>query len=65
MITGLYRFIKVWTMSKWKEQIVKKGEVIAEAGRNQFEKDAGVHLYFEVHQNQKPVNPAQSSAIRI
>lgn len=42
-----------------KEQIVEKGEVIAEAGRNQFEKDAGVHLHFEVHQNQKPVNPAR------
>jgi len=40
-----------------KEQIVEKGEVLAEAGRNQFEKDAGIHLHFEVHQQQKPVNP--------
>ena len=42
-----------------KEQIVKKGDVLAEAGRNQFEKDAGVHLHFEVYQQQKPVNPAK------
>lgn len=40
-----------------KGQIMKKGDVIAEAGRNHFEKEAGIHLHFEVHQEQKPVNP--------
>ena len=38
-------------------QQVKQGEVIASAGRNEYEKDLGVHLHFEVHQNGEPVNP--------
>lgn len=29
---------------------VKKGDVIAKAGRNEFEKEDGVHLHFEVRQ---------------
>ncbi len=41
-----------------KGQMLKKGDVIAEAGRNQFEKEAGIHLHFEVHREEKPVNPA-------
>lgn len=40
-----------------KGDTVKQGDVIANAGRNNFEKDAGIHLHFEVHQDQKPVNP--------
>lgn len=40
-----------------KGQTVNKGDVIAEAGRNQFEKETGIHLHFEVHRDQKPVNP--------
>lgn len=36
---------------------VSQGEVIGTAGRNNFEKDAGVHLHFEVQENGEPVNP--------
>jgi stage II sporulation protein Q len=36
---------------------VKQGDVIAMAGRNELEKDAGVHLHFEVRENDVPVNP--------
>jgi stage II sporulation protein Q len=39
-------------------QTVKKGQVIAKAGRNRFEKEAGVHLHFEIRdRNQKAINP--------
>ncbi|MBD0384296.1 M23 family metallopeptidase [Paenibacillus sedimenti] len=38
---------------------VKKGDVIAKAGRNEFEKEDGVHLHFEVRQGSDgaAVNP--------
>lgn len=38
---------------------VKKGDVIAKAGRNDFEKEDGVHLHFEVRQvsDNAAVNP--------
>lgn len=40
---------------------VKKGDVIAKAGRNELEKDHGTHLHFEVRQgaNGASVNPEQ------
>lgn len=38
-------------------QQVRQGDVIARAGQNEYEKDLGVHLHFEVHQNGEPVNP--------
>lgn len=41
-------------------QMVKKGQVIAKAGQNQFEKDLGVHLHFEIRdRNQQAINPSQ------
>jgi stage II sporulation protein Q len=41
-------------------QTVKKGDVIARAGRNTFEKEEGIHLHFEVrNKDQQSVNPAQ------
>ncbi|MEK3719101.1 M23 family metallopeptidase [Paenibacillus sp. FSL H8-0034] len=42
-----------------KDAEVKKGDVIAKAGRNELEKDQGVHLHFEVRQGQggPAVNP--------
>jgi stage II sporulation protein Q len=38
---------------------VKKGDIIAKAGRNEFEKEDGVHLHFEVRQvsDNAAVNP--------
>ncbi|WP_165820813.1 M23 family metallopeptidase [Pueribacillus theae] len=39
---------------------VEQGDVIGEAGRNQFNKDAGVHVHFEIRDNGKPVNPLDS-----
>jgi stage II sporulation protein Q len=44
-----------------KDAEVKKGDVIAQAGRNELEKDQGVHLHFEVRQgeNGQSVNPEQ------
>jgi stage II sporulation protein Q len=38
-------------------QSVVKGDVIAEAGRNQFEKNEGIHLHFEVRKNNQALNP--------
>jgi stage II sporulation protein Q len=44
-----------------KDAEVKKGDAVAKAGRNELEKDQGVHLHFEVRQGQggQPVNPNQ------
>lgn len=44
-----------------KDTEVKKGDVIAKAGRNELEKDQGVHLHFELRQGQggPAVNPEQ------
>ncbi|KPV60516.1 membrane protein [Paenibacillus sp. A3] len=44
-----------------KDAEVKKGDVIAKAGRNELEKDQGTHLHFELRQGQggPAVNPEQ------
>ncbi|WP_058300327.1 M23 family metallopeptidase [Gorillibacterium timonense] len=36
---------------------VKKGDLIAQAGRNELEKDEGIHLHFEVRQGESTLNP--------
>lgn len=38
---------------------VTQGQVIGSAGRNDYEKDAGIHLHFEVRVDNKAVNPQQ------
>ncbi|MDA8354591.1 MAG: M23 family metallopeptidase [Firmicutes bacterium] len=38
---------------------VDQGDKIAEAGRNKFEKEAGVHLHFEVRKDNKTVDPGR------
>jgi stage II sporulation protein Q len=38
-------------------QAVVKGDAIAEAGQNQFEKNEGIHLHFEVRKNNQALNP--------
>lgn len=44
-----------------KDAEVKKGDIIAKAGRNELEKDEGVHLHFEVRQGAggAVINPQQ------
>ncbi|WP_019535659.1 M23 family metallopeptidase [Paenibacillus ginsengihumi] len=44
-----------------KDDEVKQGDVIAKAGRNELEKEQGVHLHFELRQGQDgpAVNPEQ------
>ncbi|NHN33839.1 M23 family metallopeptidase [Paenibacillus agricola] len=46
-------------MNVAKDAEVKKGDVIAKAGRNELEKDQGVHLHFEVRQGEDgtSINP--------
>lgn len=36
---------------------VTQGDTLGTAGRNKVEKDSGVHLHFEVHEDGTPVNP--------
>lgn len=36
---------------------VKKGDLLATAGRNELEKNLDVHVHFEVYSDNKPVNP--------
>jgi stage II sporulation protein Q len=42
-----------------KDSEVKKGDIIAKAGRNELEKDQGIHLHFEVRQGDggSSINP--------
>jgi stage II sporulation protein Q len=40
-----------------KDAQVKKGDMIATAGRSELEKDLGYHVHFEVRQDGTPINP--------
>jgi stage II sporulation protein Q len=43
-----------------KGQEVKQGDFISKAGRNSFEKEAGIHLHFEIrNKDNQPINPVQ------
>ncbi|MDR6225537.1 M23 family metallopeptidase [Desmospora profundinema] len=39
-------------------QTLSQGDVIGKAGRNKFEKEAGIHLHYEVRKDGEAVNPA-------
>lgn len=39
--------------------VVKQGTIIAKAGRNELEKDLGVHLHFEIKKNGESLNPLE------
>ncbi|SDB81385.1 stage II sporulation protein Q [Pelagirhabdus alkalitolerans] len=39
------------------DQTVEQGTVLAHAGTNEFAKDQGVHVQFEIRKNNVPVNP--------
>lgn len=54
-LTTLYQSLSDSRVSTGDE--VKQGDTIGMAGRNLFEKDAGVHLHFEVRQDGVPVLP--------
>lgn len=41
------------------DQEVEQGNKIAEAGTNELDKEVGVHLDFEIYQNEEAVNPEQ------
>ncbi|NDI34789.1 M23 family metallopeptidase [Chengkuizengella sediminis] len=41
------------------DQEVEQGDKIAEAGTNELDKEFGVHLDFEIYQNNEAVNPEQ------
>ncbi|MGA9174192.1 MAG: M23 family metallopeptidase [Thermoactinomyces sp.] len=57
-ITTVYQSLKEVKVKKG--QMVKKGQVIAKAGRNNFEKEAGIHLHFEVrNKDHQAVNPVE------
>ncbi|WP_100405700.1 M23 family metallopeptidase [Bacillus solitudinis] len=45
------------TIEVEKGQTVKQGELLGEAGRNLYNKEAGVHLHFELRFEDTPVNP--------
>lgn len=36
---------------------IKQGDVIGQAGRNMYNKDAGIHVHFEIRHKDVPVNP--------
>lgn len=36
---------------------IQQGEVLGEAGRNLYNKDAGIHVHFEIRQNDVAMNP--------
>ncbi|BBW97851.1 M23 family metallopeptidase [Geobacillus sp. FSL W8-0032] len=38
---------------------VKQGEVIGKAGQSEFNKEAGIHVHFEIRKDGKPVNPIE------
>ncbi|PTM56733.1 M23 family metallopeptidase [Desmospora activa] len=41
-----------------KGQSLSQGDIIGKAGRNKFEKEAGIHLHYEVRKDGESVNPA-------
>ncbi len=56
-LISIYQSLSEVKVAKGAE--VKKGDIIAKAGRNEFEKEDGVHLHFEVRQvsDNAAVNP--------
>lgn len=56
-VVSVYQSLESSTVKPGDE--VTQGQVIGSAGRNEYEKDAGVHLHFEVLVDGKPVNPEQ------
>lgn len=37
--------------------MVKQGDILGQAGRNLYNEEAGVHVHFEVRQDEVPINP--------
>ena len=54
-LVTVYYSLSGTTVAKGDE--VLQGDVIAKAGRNEIEKNLGVHLHFEVLSNGEQVNP--------
>lgn len=56
-LTTVYQSLESVTVKPGDE--VKQGQLLGKAGRNVYEKDAGVHLHFEVRVDGKSVDPEQ------
>ncbi|MNF95300.1 Stage II sporulation protein Q [compost metagenome] len=54
-LVTIYQSLSDVTVNEGDE--VKQGTAIAKAGRNDLEKDEGIHLHFEARQNGKVLNP--------
>lgn len=54
-VTSIYQSLK--DVSVKEGDTIEQGDVIGQAGQNAFNKDAGIHVHFEIRKNGVAVNP--------